>query len=106
AADALLLPSVREGFPTVVAEAMACGTPVIGSNTGGIPEMVLDGRTGFLIANGDFPALVEACGRVIRGEASSMRPACRALAERRLSGCGVAAELRECFRRAGVRHVE
>jgi glycosyltransferase involved in cell wall biosynthesis len=56
-ADALVLPSVSEGLGRVVFEAMACGTPVIGSRVGGIVEMVVDGETGFLVEPGQVDAL-------------------------------------------------
>jgi glycosyltransferase involved in cell wall biosynthesis len=49
AADAVVHPSWTEGRPTVVYEAMAAETPVVASNVGGIPEMVVDGETGVLV---------------------------------------------------------
>ena len=48
AADALVLPSVYEGTPNVVCEAMACGLPALASGVGDNPLLVEDGRTGFL----------------------------------------------------------
>ncbi len=51
-ADALLMPTqVRESFGLVLAEAMACGTPIIAWNNGSIPEVVADGETGFVVSN-------------------------------------------------------
>lgn len=46
AADALLLPSAREGFSYVCAEAMSCGTPVLRTRTAGTQEMIIEGVTG------------------------------------------------------------
>jgi glycosyltransferase involved in cell wall biosynthesis len=107
AADVVLLPSTREGFPTVLGESMACGTPLIGSRVGGVPEMVVDGVTGFLVPPGDVEALIAASRRLLedRELQASMRPACRALAEKRLSERVVANQLRHCFRQAGTRYV-
>jgi len=56
-AAVLVLPSVSEGLGRVVFEAMATGTPVIGSAVGGIPELVDHGRTGWLVPPGDEAAL-------------------------------------------------
>ena len=50
AADVLGLPSLREGWPNVVLEAMACGTPVIAAPVGGVPEIMGDGAPGRLVA--------------------------------------------------------
>jgi len=54
---ALVLPSLSEGLGRVAFEAMACGTTVVGSRVGGIVDLVVDGRTGFLVPPGDVLAL-------------------------------------------------
>lgn len=58
-AYALVMPSYSEGLPRACLEALACGTPVIASKVGGVPELVLDGKTGFLIEPGNVDQLVE-----------------------------------------------
>ena len=50
--------SEAENFPNVIAESLACGTPVIGRNVGGIPELIRDGETGHLVSS---PAEVIEC---------------------------------------------
>lgn len=65
AADLLVLPSHFEARPTVIYEAMAAETPVLASNVGGIPEMVVDGETGVLIPPHDAAALTEALDYVL-----------------------------------------
>jgi glycosyltransferase involved in cell wall biosynthesis len=51
--DILVLPSFREGTPLVIIEAMAAGLPVIATNIAGIPELIDDTKTGYLIEPGD-----------------------------------------------------
>lgn len=57
--DILLMPSVREGFGLAVAEAMACGLPVVASNCSAIPELIDDGKGGFLCPVGDVNEFAE-----------------------------------------------
>lgn len=52
-ADLLLLPSEKESFGLVALEAMACGVPTIGTSSGGLPEVVKHGETGYLCEVGD-----------------------------------------------------
>ncbi len=49
--DLLIYPSWSDNFPLVILEAMACGTPVIGSNVGGIPEIIIENVNGYLISD-------------------------------------------------------
>ncbi len=72
ALDVLVLPSVRsEAFPQVIPQALAVGTPVIGTTVGGIPEIVRDGDTGRLVPPGGRAG---ACRRHPRGRCATRRP--------------------------------
>lgn len=59
AADAVVVPSHYESFGMVALEAMACGTPVVASQVGGLAYLVQDGETGFTVPVDDPPALAE-----------------------------------------------
>jgi starch synthase len=60
------IPSIYEPLGIVNLEAMACGTAVVGSRTGGIPEVVADGETGLLVPPGEPEPLAEALNALIR----------------------------------------
>jgi glycosyltransferase involved in cell wall biosynthesis len=75
AAAALLMPvEWREPFGIVMAEALACGTPVIGFARGSVPEIVLDGRTGYLCHSVHEAAA--AVGRIDRIDRATVRADC------------------------------
>ncbi|MEA2599823.1 MAG: hypothetical protein QOF89_815 [Acidobacteriota bacterium] len=80
AACCVMVPSqIAEACPLVALEALACGTPVVASPLGALPEIVDPGRTGFLVST--VPEMAEALRRV-----ESLDPAeCRREAERRFS---------------------
>ncbi|MBI5575795.1 MAG: glycosyltransferase family 4 protein [Deltaproteobacteria bacterium] len=63
-------PSVSEGLPNSLLEAMACGLPVIVTNVGGMPDVVEDGRNGFVVRAGDAGSLTDAIRAMIRDPAS------------------------------------
>lgn len=53
AADLYVHPARADTFPNTILEALACGTPVVASAVGGIPEQIMEGKTGFLVPVGD-----------------------------------------------------
>jgi glycosyltransferase involved in cell wall biosynthesis len=64
-ADVVVLPSLSEGLPIALLEAMAIGRAVVASRVGGIPEVVQDGETGLLIPAADSQALSSAIVRLL-----------------------------------------
>src|SRR5690606_3638406 len=58
--DVFVLSSVMEGLGTSLLDAMACARPIVGTNAGGIPEVVVDGETGHVVPPRDADALAEA----------------------------------------------
>jgi glycosyltransferase involved in cell wall biosynthesis len=55
----LILPSYTEGLPTVLIEAMACGTPVLATRVGNIPDLIREGKNGFLLDNNSPSCIAE-----------------------------------------------
>ncbi|MFC0214823.1 N-acetyl-alpha-D-glucosaminyl L-malate synthase BshA [Paenibacillus chartarius] len=77
-ADLMVLPSEKESFGLVALEAMACGVPTVGSNAGGIPELVTHGEAGFLAAIGDTESMAAYAVKLLQDEAlyARVREAC------------------------------
>ncbi len=67
--DLFLMPSQSESFGLAALEAMACKVPVISSNAGGLPELNLDGVTGFLREVGDVDGMAEKAIYILENEA-------------------------------------
>ena len=68
AAEVVVVPSHYESFGLVALEAMACATPVVASETGGLVYLVQDGETGFHVPFGEPEALAEKLQRVIQDD--------------------------------------
>jgi glycosyltransferase involved in cell wall biosynthesis len=83
ASDIFVLASVGEAFGLVLAEAMACGVPVVGSRSGSIMEVVEDGRTGILATPLDAVAFAEAIERLSRDVPLRTEMAARAVTRAR-----------------------
>lgn len=64
--DIFVLPSLSEGLPVALLEAMDAGLPVIATKVGGTPEVVADGETGFLVEPGNIPALANSIRSLIK----------------------------------------
>ena len=93
AADAFVLPSLKEPYGTVYGEAMAMGLPVVGWRAGNLPYLAEDGREGLIVAPGDLPGLSAAMRRLTDDAALRQRlgQAARARALQRLTWDQVAA---------------
>jgi glycosyltransferase involved in cell wall biosynthesis len=64
--DIFVLPSLVEGLPTAIIEAMAAGCPVVATAVGGTGELIIDGKTGFLVSSQDEKALAEKMELLLR----------------------------------------
>lgn len=86
-----------DGLPTVILEAMACGTPVIATSVSGLPEVVIDHHTGILLNPNDPQSLAQALTSIAHGHTNTRTLAhnARTLIEERFDSTQQAAQLRE-----------
>lgn len=89
AADLACVPSHREGFGLVALESLACGTPVVASDVGGLPEIVRHGATGQLVPPADPDALADALLQMLENPPQSFEEAARRTAREHSLDCTV-----------------
>ncbi len=101
ALDCLVVPSRQEAQTLVIPQAFATGKPVIGSKVGGIPEILRDGKTGFLVEPGDEEQLADCMLRMANDPdlARRMGRAGREYAEQELSADVKMQQLLESYRK-------
>ena len=106
ACDMLAIPSLQDNFPNVLAEAMACGLPAVGSDTGGIPDLIRHGETGLLAAPGDAVQLAGNLERMLRDGSlwSRLGAAARTAVEQACDERVVGARYAEIYHLARERH--
>jgi glycosyltransferase involved in cell wall biosynthesis len=98
-ADVVVLPSLNEGLPLAVLEAMAAARPVVATAVGGTPEIVHDRETGLLVPPADPEALARAIGELLADPplAHRLAEAGRALVRSRLSTAATARGVVEVY---------
>ncbi len=100
AADVFVIPSLEDNLPNTVMESLACGTPVVGFDTGGIPEMTGHLQEGFIALQGDSQGLANGIYEVLKGEKplDEYRKAARKKAETHYSNKIIAARYAALYR--------
>ena len=82
AADVLLHPAQIDNLPNTVAESMSCGTPVLAFNTGGLPEMVISGKSGWLVPEMNAHLLAQELDSIVKSKSyKDLRNSTKELAE-------------------------
>lgn len=106
AADLFIIPSLADNFPTVVLESLFCGTPVLGANIGGIPEMVIPEKTGRLFSPYDAMELTQKIEKLINDEAllAKMSRNCVAMSQARFTLKYQAKQYLEILQKIKINH--
>ena len=99
-ANCLLMPSFQENAPLSIEEAMAVGVPVVGANVGGIPYMVEDGKTGFLVNQFGNASIAEGICKILGDSelAHTMSVRAKQIASERFRASGVAQKTLTVYR--------
>jgi glycosyltransferase involved in cell wall biosynthesis len=98
--DVLVCPSDTEGTPRVVLEAMSAGVPVVATRVGGLPDLIVDGETGFLVPPNSAAALAGPVTRLLSDEPlyRCISHGARTHAEREFSGAAMATRVTATYR--------
>lgn len=106
-ADVIVVPSiVKEALGLVILEAMAARTPVVASNIGGIPNIVKDGKTGFLVKPRSSLEIAEKVNKILNDEKlrQSMRERCYRMIEEKFTWEKATKTIRDSYERI-IKHV-
>lgn len=97
--DLMLLLSEKESFGLVALEAMACGVPCIGTNVGGIPEVIVNGETGYICELGDIKTITEKAVEILSNEVIHRRFSANSIerAEKRFSAEQIVSEYENIY---------
>jgi glycosyltransferase involved in cell wall biosynthesis len=96
-AELFVLPSRFEGLPSAIIEAMAAGRPVVATSTAGVPELIDDGSTGWLVPPGAPDRLAEALAEALSAELIEVGTAARRRAESLFSADGMTAGFSDVY---------
>ena len=104
--DIVVLPSLMEATSLSGLEAMSCGKALLGTNVGGIPEIIEDGRSGYLVPAGDSEALADTLVKMLNdmGKVRAMGQRGRTLAEEKFSWNSVAEKTLEIYMKVCKQH--
>lgn len=104
AADVFVAPSRQDNFPNTVLESLACGTPVIAFDVGGMPDMIAPGETGDLAPPEDVAALARHLAALLRDDEARQRMshAARAKVLREFEFISIARRYRELYQRLSL----
>lgn len=98
--SALVMPSLIEGLPAVILEAMYCSTPVVANNVGGVGEVIINGETGWLVEKGDDAGFTAGLKEVLKNGEESRKRAGKAkrLVYRKFLNQQIASRFAEVYR--------
>lgn len=98
--DVMVLCSINEGTPVVVIEAMAAGKPVVATSVGGLPDLIVDGQSGYLVPPGDAQGLAEGILPLLqdRDKALAFGQRGRESVRQRFTSARLAAEMDRLYR--------
>lgn len=100
-ADFLVLPSIIDNFPNIMCESFACGTPVVGFNIGGLPDLIETGKTGYLATAGNLEELEQGIiwGLTVAADNQEIRNNCRSRVKAELTEDIIAERMNRLYHR-------